>query len=76
MKQLIPDWSIIATKGKISQNYNFPFTYKGPGLYLTKTDTIIIQEDDSGYLHVNCYNCPLYATVWSEKLSVCFDNRE
>lgn len=75
MKQLYPDWSNILPKEMLQKQYTYPFTYVRPGLYLTATDTLLIQEDDSGNLHFHCYNCPLSEIVWGDTIPTQFDNR-
>lgn len=76
MKQFLPDWTVIVSKTDLEAKYQFTFTYKKPGLYLTNTDTVFIQENESGHLHVHVFNCPLRELVIAETIPTQYDGRK
>lgn len=71
MKAVAPDWvKSYAAASDIEKDLH-DFTYKGPGLYLTDTDTLIVLpfDDDyttaaSGPYMVYCYNCRFEYTLF------------
>jgi hypothetical protein len=44
--QVCPDWTVQGTKEKLEERIGNGFTIKGPGLYLTDTDTVLVQLNE------------------------------
>jgi hypothetical protein len=69
--QVHPDWSQTNCSAQTIEA-ELGITFKGPGLYLTKTDTLLIKKHGSGTGHFSIYvwNAPLGKTILGQAASI------
>lgn len=87
MLACIPDWSERGHPTAIEKYIGNGWTYRGPGLYLSDTDTMLVVEErpasakpytgkTPGVINVLVWNTPLHDTIMGWTPPTVFDDRK
>lgn len=77
MLQVEPDWDTCDTPAALEGLVGSAFKFKGPGFYLTDTDTLLIlASSDSQEFYAYCWNCRFEETIFCEVATMTLQSDE